>query len=363
LGTNRRSVRIAVYTIALNEEQFVERWYNSAKDADYLLIADTGSTDNTVAKAKELGINVIEIGVNPWRFDDARTASLAALPKDIDMCIQLDMDEILVGNYREEIQKAWEQGANRVGYWYISSWTPDKKPNIQFEGFKCHSRIGYRWKYPIHEVVVPYGILEKKIRGNFEIHHLADSTKDRNGYLSMLELAVEENPDARNLSYLGREYFFKNRYDEAKDTLHKYLKVGVWPAERSYVYRLLSKVEPDQAEEHLLKAAREWPCREALMSLANYYYQKNMWIQCLEFSKKALEVTDKNNSFFNEAWAWSHMGADLAALSAYSLELWDQAYKYGKLAAEQAPEIDRLQNNLKFYREKVNEHNTKPDDR
>ena len=41
-------MKIAIYTIAKNEEQFVEDWYNSAKDADYLLIADTGSTDNTV---------------------------------------------------------------------------------------------------------------------------------------------------------------------------------------------------------------------------------------------------------------------------------------------------------------------------
>ena len=41
-------MKIAVYCIALNEEKFVESWYNSAKDADYLLIADTGSTDCTV---------------------------------------------------------------------------------------------------------------------------------------------------------------------------------------------------------------------------------------------------------------------------------------------------------------------------
>ena len=34
-------MKIAVYTIAKNEEQFVEAWYNSAKDANYLLIADT----------------------------------------------------------------------------------------------------------------------------------------------------------------------------------------------------------------------------------------------------------------------------------------------------------------------------------
>ena len=77
-------MKIAIYTIALNEEQFVQRWYDSAKDADYLLIADTGSTDNTVKLAKQFGISVINIGISPWRFDDARNASLAAIPLEID---------------------------------------------------------------------------------------------------------------------------------------------------------------------------------------------------------------------------------------------------------------------------------------
>ncbi len=41
-------MKSAIYTIALNERQFVDKWYESAKDADYLLIADTGSTDGTI---------------------------------------------------------------------------------------------------------------------------------------------------------------------------------------------------------------------------------------------------------------------------------------------------------------------------
>ena len=43
-------MRIAVYTIAKNEEAFVQRWFDSAKEADHLLILDTGSTDNTTAQ-------------------------------------------------------------------------------------------------------------------------------------------------------------------------------------------------------------------------------------------------------------------------------------------------------------------------
>lgn len=45
-------MKIAVYAISKNEEQFVERFCNSAKDADLILIADTGSTDGTVEKAR-----------------------------------------------------------------------------------------------------------------------------------------------------------------------------------------------------------------------------------------------------------------------------------------------------------------------
>ena len=97
-------MKIAVYTIALNEEKHVERWYESAKDADYILIADTGSTDKTKRIAKKLGIKVVDISVKPWRFDDARNAALALLPNDIDYCVSMDMDETLSEGWRERLE-------------------------------------------------------------------------------------------------------------------------------------------------------------------------------------------------------------------------------------------------------------------
>ena len=51
-------MKICVYAISKNEEAFVERFYRSAKEADLILIADTGSTDGTVSKARDLGITV-----------------------------------------------------------------------------------------------------------------------------------------------------------------------------------------------------------------------------------------------------------------------------------------------------------------
>ena len=88
-------MKICVYAISKNEEQFVDRFCKSAKGADLILIADTGSTDGTIKLAKKHKASVVEIGITPWRFDDARNAALSLIPKDIDICVSLDLDEEL----------------------------------------------------------------------------------------------------------------------------------------------------------------------------------------------------------------------------------------------------------------------------
>ena len=62
-------LKIAVAAISKNEAQFVKRFCESAKDADLISIADTGSTDDTVKLAKECGVDVHQISISPWRFD------------------------------------------------------------------------------------------------------------------------------------------------------------------------------------------------------------------------------------------------------------------------------------------------------
>ena len=74
-------MKIAVYAISKNEEKFVKRFCESAKDADLILIADTGSTDNTAYLAEKHGANVESICITPWRFGDARNAALALVPR------------------------------------------------------------------------------------------------------------------------------------------------------------------------------------------------------------------------------------------------------------------------------------------
>lgn len=91
-----KKYKICVYAICKNEEKFIERWYKSIKEADYIVVLDTGSTDNSIKKFKELGIKYETKTINPWRFDIARNESLKLIPEDTDICICLDLDEIML---------------------------------------------------------------------------------------------------------------------------------------------------------------------------------------------------------------------------------------------------------------------------
>lgn len=175
-------MKIAVYTIAKNEAQFVQRWADSCVDADYRIILDTGSTDNTVTLARDLGVDVTRWEFDPWRFDKARNMSLDLVPEDTDLCIALDMDEVLVEGWREHLEAAYADGVTRPRYQYTWSWE-GSKPGLVYGGDKIHARHGYYWKHPVHEVITPKNP-EREVQGwyGLEIHHHPDNTKSRGQY-------------------------------------------------------------------------------------------------------------------------------------------------------------------------------------
>lgn len=356
-------MKVAVYAIAKNEEQFVRRWYESSKEADYHVIADTGSDDNTVAVAKELGIKVIEVAVIPFRFDDSRNASLAAIPADADYCVALDLDEVMQPGWREQLEIAFEEGTDRPQYRFITDWNPDGTPAVEFHGFRIHRRKGVRWIYPIHEVPTTFFGEDKRKLYPFEIHHRPDKSKSREQYLPLLEQAARENPDSRTLYYLGREYFYRQMYPNCAEVLKKYLEISIFKAERGYAMRMLAKCEPEQAEEWLMKSTEEYQSRESVLALANHYYNNKQWKECNTVAKIALKITVKPSEFLSEGWAWTHMAEDLIAVSAWQLEDYKEAYKYGKKAVEISPNEERLVTNLKFYKEKLDAISKRPNRR
>ena len=344
-------MKIAVYTIAKNEEQFVKRWADSCAEADYRLILDTGSTDKTL---HEIILNDTihweEKEFTPWRFDHARNFALASLPKDIDLCISLDMDEVLQPGWREALEQI-SAGTTRPRYKYVWSWKQDGSEGLVYGGDKIHSRHGYTWKHPVHEVLKP-SIVEKQEWCGLEIHHHPDSSKSRAQYLPLLEMAVVEDPeDDRNQFYLAREYYFHGQFNKAYEHFHNHIRLSSWMPEVAASYRYLAKIEPYKGDQWLVRACSMDPGRrESWVALADYYHEQKMWQSCRNACFNALSISVKPLDYLCEDWAWGERAADLMALSSHHLGLKDDAVKYGMLAVELNPNDQRLQTNLSFYR-------------
>lgn len=305
--------------------------------------------------AAAAGVEVFQAFISPWRFDDARNTALALLPDDIDICIALDMDEVLIPGWREALEKIAPE-TTRPRYQYTWSWKDANEtiPSLQYGGDKIHRRHGYRWKHPVHETLVTDRTQEVQEWISLEIHHHPDNTKSRGQYFPLLELAVSEDPtDDRNTYYLAREYFFNGMLDKAAETFKAHLKLpkATWGPERAASCRYLAKCEPDHARTWLHNAVMEAPGRrEALMEMALLGYGTEDWDLCHDYSTQALQIESKPLDYLCEEFAWGSLPYDLAALSAYHLGWKESAVSYGEKALALEPDNARLARNLELYR-------------
>jgi len=344
-------MKIAVYAIAKNEEQFVRRWAESCADADFRFILDTGSTDRTVQEAIDCHVNWAQAVVNPWRFDDARNRALGWIPASMDYCIALDMDEVLQPGWRKALEDFLKANptVNRPRYKYVWSWNPDGSEGLVYGGDKIHHRDNYIWRHPVHEVLTPLDGEQQGFVPGLEIHHHPDPTKSRAQYLPLLELAVKEDPsDPRNQFYLGREYFYQDDKQAAIKHLVSATLLGKWPPEKAAAYRMLYKLSGNLID--LYRALLQDPCRrETLVALAQHYHNEHNWQACYQYANAALLITVKPLDYLCEADAWGWLPYDLAAISSWHLGYRHEAKTYGEQAALLNPGDDRLRANLAWY--------------
>ena len=353
--------KVCVYAISKNEEKFVSRWVESMKEADEIYVLDTGSNDNTVKELKKLGVNVKKKKINPWRFDVARNESLKMLPNDTDICVCTDLDEVFEEGWRTKLENIWDNNTTRLAYNYNWSLDENNIPKVNFYIEKMHSRFGYKWTHPVHEVLTYIGEDKevKKTTDEITVNHYPDNNKSRSNYLPLLELSVCEEPnDDRNMHYLGREYMYYQKWDKAIDTLIKHLSLpnATWKDERCASMRFISRCyinlnRIDEARMWSDKAILEAPyLRDPYMERALLEYQLNNWIEVKKYCLKALRIKYHTKSYINEIFSWNNTVYDLLSISYYYLNNKKQALKYIKIALKMEPDNERLLNNFELIK-------------
>jgi len=355
IGMYRSKLKICVYSIAKNEEKFVGRWAESARGADLIFLADTGSTDGTISECAKHGVDVRRITIDPWRFDYARNVALAMIPDDIDVCISLDLDEVLSDGWREEIERSWAHDTTRIQHAFSFA------PGLYYYNTRIHARRGYYWRHMCHEIVCPApGVSERLVfNDRILISHKPDQTKSRSGYLDLLATAAKDDRACPRMAYYyARELSYRGLWAECIAEFERYLAMptAVWNSERSFAMRTIAQGheilgQRDRAEAFWLKAASETPSqREPWVGLAQLYYNQGRWDECLSSATRALAIKTRELVYTGDPAAWGVQPHDLAAIAAWNLGLMDIAVTQGELALQFCPDDPRLKENLLWFR-------------
>lgn len=354
-------MKVAVYAIALNEEKHVERFLSSAADADLVLVADTGSTDGTRgefrthqrARGSPYEVDYSDISIRPFRFDHARNAALALVPADVDVCIALDLDEVLKPGWREALERQWKIGeTTRANYRFVL----DAGKGSEMVGVRIHARHAYDWRHPCHEALyAKRGVAERvDYIDGLEIEHLQDKTKDRSGYVKMLEAAVADAPeDSRMLFYYGRELMYGAQWGESYEVFKRYLATqDGWKSQRAEAMRYMARCcfrrfTVEEGGGWLLQACLECPDeRINWLEFAENCRQRSDWAGGLWGIQKALNCEPRPPVGYFEPWQLDVGPYDIGSLCAWYLGLSEQAIAWANQALFLDPHNERLVKNL-----------------
>jgi len=221
-----KNCRLALSLIVRDEERFLPGCLESVRDlVDEIIIGDTGSTDQTVSIARDLGAEVFS---QPWTndFSLARNAVLDRVRAD--WILHLDADERWAGPSRTELEPMLSATTAEAFFIKVRNLHPEGDPVHYLDSPQVRlfrNRTNYRYRNSIHEQISA-SITENGghiLDTNWLIRHegyLTQPERKAERNLELLQKALIANPEDVYLRLkLGETYKALGRIDQAIDIL------------------------------------------------------------------------------------------------------------------------------------------------
>lgn len=197
---------------------------------DVVVVADTGSTDETKEIAARRGCRVVEV---EWQddFSKARQASYDALPAWVNFTLWGDCDDVIEGAAVLR-QLGAQMPPEAIGTLNRYDYARDDAGNTICELWRerlVRNVPGCEWKLPIHEVLQVPGALAHVEQVVWHHNQPSDRERDPERNYKILRKSFEastasgEAPDARTTAYLGTEALGLGQAGEAVELFKLYL--------------------------------------------------------------------------------------------------------------------------------------------
>ena len=371
---------IGLCLIAKNEAPVITRCIESALPLiDYVLVVDTGSTDNTPGAVREflekknLPGEVIH---EPWRgFAYNRNVALERLRRrtDIDYSLMLDADQTL--EYDEDFDP--EQFKQKLGHdvydlILVVGEVEFPIPNL------VSNRIDVVYRSELHEYrVIPQGSSRRLLK-TLRIVETGGGGRSRNPNkyrddARMFEKLLLEETDpfliARHKFYLGESYRNCGEDEKAIQLYLERTKLGFWADEvfLSYLYtgRLQMKLARPGNEvlETFLAGYKECPWRaETLHGAATLCRMQGLHHLGYMLARPGLGLAVPEAGLFIEKWIYDYGLLDEFSVLSYwtgryqeCIDAATRILREGRIPVEERP---RVQQNIDFAAAKLKELNS-----
>ena len=156
-----QKIPVSCFIIAVNEGDRIARTITSVKDlVDDIVVIDSGSSDDTIAVAQALGCRTLH---NDWRgFGPQKRFGEDQCRHD--MVLNLDADEVVLPDLREEMRRLFDNGRPRASFFRFKLLTvypgADKpRPYADYHNYiRLYDRTKGRFSpSPVHDLVDPGG--------------------------------------------------------------------------------------------------------------------------------------------------------------------------------------------------------------
>lgn len=335
-------MKITLCNITKGDEELtkLKRMIASVADfVDYVCITTNGEHKKTEKWLKEQGYNHSHLDWND-NFSEQRNFNFSQAPKDTDMIIWLDTDDVLVGSeyLREVVKIAMQKNEDTVylTYWYGCNFAgvPNVRTLKEVEVHHPRERIikpgRITWKKRIHETpvenpgikytysrlhhlptkphkVFPIAVLHLGADRNIDDESMAERNQ-RNRRLLELELQDERDagkPDPRTMIYLQKILAESDIAEDLKEGINlgqEYLQMSGWDEERAICLRGMARCygklgDDTKAVSLLMQATHEWPHDPmTYLMIAEGYYNLGLYGKMTHWLDFALSLDPKEST-------------------------------------------------------------------
>lgn len=343
---------VGIHIIMKDESEWLRQCLDSVKDADELIVIDTGSQDSSIRLAKSYGAKVF---FSRWEDDFSTPRNQALQIATTDWIFYLDADEILLSGLtaiKEQINRTDSEAFTVILENLIGTSPQDhllhrtirlfrNNPNYRFQGI-IHEDIGHSIVklHPSSSIedseirIRHFGYLPENIRKKDKI-----ARNER-----LLQKALQTEPANPYYSYnLGITLCQAGKLIEAKDAMIQALMLVRDNAPyRSTLVKDLSKIllelrEIKQVELLLLKETERYVDYPDLRYLLGLSFQiQGLWEQAYEQYQRASSL--QNHKYVTEAGASSFL----------------VYYKMGEIAKN----LGRLEESARLFNQTLQHHPT-----